>query len=157
GDTFLFARFVPQVKALGAKVVLECPEGLIPLLSTLPGPDQIIARDSPPPAYDVHAPLPALPERLGLTSETNPASVPYLRPDSDLVESWREELGDDGRLRVGIVWQGDPVYRWDKQRSIPLAQFAALAEVEGVRLLALQKGFGREQIEALDGRFALED
>jgi hypothetical protein len=157
GDTFLFARFVPKVKALGGRVVLECPAPLIPLLSTLPGPDDLVRRDDPLPPHDNQAPLPSLPEILRTTMETMPAPVPYLRPDSKLVDRWREELDEGPAFHVGIVWQGDPAYRWDKQRSIPLARFAPLADIEGVRLYALQKGPGCEQITTLDGRFSLVD
>ncbi len=35
-------------------------------------------------------------------------------------------------VRVGIGWQGRPTYREDRQRSIPLAQFAPLAQVPSV-------------------------
>src|SRR5205814_2466136 len=36
----------------------------------------------------------------------------------------------------------------DHMRSMPLRHFAALAEVPGVRLINLQKGYGEEQIAA---------
>ena len=49
-------------------------------------------------------------------------------------------------MRVGIQWQGSPTFRYDAQRSIPLAQFAPLAEIAGVRMLSLQKNFGVEQL-----------
>ena len=67
----------------------------------------------------------------------------------------RETLAGDARLRVGINWQGNPKYRDDRYRSIPLAEFAPLAAIEGVRLLSLQQGFGIEQLSAVD--FAVED
>ncbi len=47
--------------------------------------------------------------------------------------------------------QGRPDFVWDRMRSIPLAQFVLpLARVPGVRLISLQKGFGTEQIAAVD-------
>ena len=51
-----------------------------------------------------------------------------------------------GGFKIGIVWQGNPKYRDDRRRSVPLACFAALAGVEGVRLFSLQKGAGVEQL-----------
>jgi len=60
-------------------------------------------------------------------------------------------------LRVGIAWQGSPTYRYDRQRSIPLAQFARLAEVPGVQLISLQKGTGVEQLASWQGQNALPD
>jgi hypothetical protein len=47
---------------------------------------------------------------------------------------------------VGIAWQGNPVVKDDRQRSIPLSYFERLAEVPGVQLVSLQKGAGTEQL-----------
>jgi tetratricopeptide (TPR) repeat protein len=52
-------------------------------------------------------------------------------------------------FRVGIVWKGDSSYLRDRVRSIPLAEFAPLAEVPGIRLVSLQKGPGSEQLAAV--------
>ena len=48
--------------------------------------------------------------------------------------------------------QGSPKYPGDRQRSIPLEQFAPLAQLPGVELVSLQKGFGSEQLHALADR-----
>ena len=45
-------------------------------------------------------------------------------------------------FKIGIAWQGNPKFRLDRLRSIPLAQFAPLARVPGVHLFSLQKGPG---------------
>ena len=46
-------------------------------------------------------------------------------------------------FKVGIViWQGNPTQKDDRSRSVPLAQFAPLAEVPGVKLISLQVGAG---------------
>jgi hypothetical protein len=86
----------------------------------------------------------SIPLVLGLTPQTVPAEVPYLRPDAQRAAAWRARLGDG--LKIGIAWQGSPHFRFDRGRSIPLAAFAPLADVPGVRLISLQKGFGAEQI-----------
>src|SRR4051812_47810048 len=56
-------------------------------------------------------------------------------------------------FKVGIAWQGNRHFQWDRWRSIPLEQFAPLAAVEGVRLVSLQKVFGTEQLGELRGGF----
>jgi hypothetical protein len=58
---------------------------------------------------------------------------------------------------LGIAWQGSPSYRYDRQRSIPLAQFAPLAHVPSVQLISLQKGPGKEQLLALADAFPVVD
>jgi hypothetical protein len=60
-------------------------------------------------------------------------------------------------FRVGIAWQGDPSYRWDRDRSIPLRHFAPLGRVAGVRLISLQKGPGMEQLREVSGLFPVID
>src|SRR5262249_54779530 len=76
-----------------------------------------------------------------------PAEVPYLFADSQLVDEWRRRLAPHKGFRVGIAWQGNPQRAWDHpHRSIPLAEFAPLSRVNGVRLISLQKGAGSEQL-----------
>ena len=136
-------------------MVVGCPRKLIPILSTCPGIDRLYGEDEPPVPYDVQAALLSLPGLFGTDLTSIPADVPYLEAPDELARGWRERLAGDDRLRVGIGWQGNPTYRGDALRSMPLAEFAPLAEVEGVRLLSLQKGFGVEQLA--DAPFAVED
>jgi hypothetical protein len=51
-------------------------------------------------------------------------------------------------LKVGIAWQGNPQHP-DEGRFMPLTTFAPLAAVQGVRLISLQKGAGREQLRTV--------
>ena len=67
-----------------------------------------------------------------------------------MVDEWGRELAGFAGLNVGIAWQGSRDFRQDRWRSIPLSQFAPLAQVPGVRLVSLQKGFGTEQMAAVD-------
>ena len=67
-----------------------------------------------------------------------------------MTAEWRRELAGIDGFKIGIVWQGSRDYPSDRWRSIPLAQFAPLARLPGVRLVSLQKGFGSEQIATVD-------
>jgi hypothetical protein len=67
-----------------------------------------------------------------------------------LTERWRKQLSGIDGFKIGIVWQGTRDYRFDRWRSIPLAAFAPLARLSGVRLISLQKGFGSEQVAQVD-------
>ena len=157
GDTIQFVRYAALVKERVGKVVLECPPPLVPLLSSCPGVDQVVAEGEPLPDFDVQAPLLSLPALCGTTLSTVPAQVPYLQADAARVESWRSRLAGESGFRVGIVWQGNPRHGWDRHRSIPLATLEPLARVQGVRLVSLQKGPGREQITEVTRRFAVLD
>src|SRR6185369_10196054 len=61
GDTLQFVRYVPLVKQRGGRVIVECQAPLVKLLANVEGIDQVLARGSPLPAFDVEAPLLSLP------------------------------------------------------------------------------------------------
>jgi tetratricopeptide (TPR) repeat protein len=153
GDTIQFIRYAPRVKAAGGRVIVQCQNTLILLLSRTPGIDGLVGWSAEPPPFDVWAPLMSLPALFHTTRETVPIEVPYVFPDPDLVAHWRRELAPVRGFRVGIVWQGSPRHPWDRHRSIPLEQFEPLARVPGVRLISLQQGSGSEQLRTLAGRF----
>jgi tetratricopeptide (TPR) repeat protein len=156
GDALQFLRFVPLVKQQGATVIVAGSPALMPLLSRVPGIDHVVEPGAPGVKFDVEAPLLSLPGRLGITLDTLPAHVPYLPGDADLEAYWRKELNRNTGYRVGIAWQGNPDHPEDRLRSVPLTAFAPLAQ-DRVRLISLQMGPGREQIDALAGQFAVEE
>src|SRR5690606_22404694 len=68
GDTIQFVRLARTLREQwGARVVLECDPALASLLRTLSWLDEVVVRGDALPPFDVHAPLLALPHRLGLT------------------------------------------------------------------------------------------
>jgi len=176
GDTLQFIRYVPIIQQRGGRVILLCQAPLQRLLVDLFSPAQVVVQGASLPEFDVYAPLLSLPGILGPFPTDFPADVPYLHAAGELVERWRREsrksevgsrksevgspkseevqLTSDIRhptsdFFVGIAWQGSPVYRYDRQRSIPLAHFSRLAAVPGVRLISLQKGPGMDQLKQL--------
>jgi len=152
GDTLQFVRFVPQLKQQGGTIVLACAAPLIPILSRCAGIDQVIDNKQVTFRFDLEAPLLSLPRRLGITLENVPAKVPYLFGDPALEERWHKELARFPGFKIGIAWQGNRDHPEDRLRSAALTCFAPLAR-EGVHLINLQLGPGREQLDALDGRF----
>ena len=155
GDMLQFIRYAPLVKAKGGTVLVAAPAKMAPILNTCAGIDRVLSEDDPPVAFDVRAALMSLPGVFRTELDSIPADVPYLSAEAELVSRWREALGPDRRLRVGVNWQGNPKYRDDRLRSIPLDEFAPLAAIKGARLLSLQQGFGSEQLSRVD--FAVED
>lgn len=92
-------------------------------------------------AFDVYARLMSLPRIFGEDGGGRDAEVPYLGFDAARSAAWECRLSArDGRLRVGLVWAGNPVHQNDRRRSIPLAAFTPLAAIRGVRWLSLQVG-----------------
>ncbi|HYV35175.1 MAG TPA: tetratricopeptide repeat-containing glycosyltransferase family protein, partial [Gemmataceae bacterium] len=157
GDTIQFIRYAALVKQRGGRVLVECQPGLRRLLGGVAGIDALFVQGSRLPAFDTQAPLLSLPGILRTRIDTIPKTVPYLHADPKLVTHWQRQLKPHRGLKVGIAWQGNPVFREDRQRSIPLTGFAALANVRGVQLISLQKGPGTEQLAELTGDFRVLD
>jgi tetratricopeptide (TPR) repeat protein len=157
GDTLQFIRYAPLVQQRGGRVLVQSQAALVPLLSRCPGIDQLVARGTTLPWFDVHAALLSLPYLFGTTLDRVPAAIPYLFPDPELVERWRRELAPLPGFKIGISWQGSPGYPGDRERSTRLAYFAPLARLPGVQLFSLQKGPGTEQLAEVAGRFPVTD
>ena len=97
----------------------------------------------------------SLPGILGTTLENAPGDVPYLFAEPALVAKWRARIGETG-VKIGLCWQGSPRQPIDIGRSIPLALFAPLANIPGVRLISLQRNHGLEQLSNLPAGMAVE-
>lgn len=155
GDTLHFIRYAPLVQARGGPVIVQCQGSLIPLLSRCRGIDGLAAWGEPSPSFDVHVPLMTLPSLFHTTLGTIPADIPYLFADPDLIAHWRRQLSPLSGRRIGITWQGSPRHAWDRHRSVPLAAFEPLGQIDGVQLISLQQGEGAEQLRDWRGRLPI--
>jgi hypothetical protein len=121
----------------------------------LRGISQISFPHQPMPKHDFHCPLLSLPGVLGTTLKTIPDKVPYLFADSERAKRWRERVPADRRLKVGLVWAGQPTHANDRNRSTTLSQLGPLAEVPNVWFCSLQKGKAAQQIYSRENRLQL--
>jgi tetratricopeptide (TPR) repeat protein len=147
GDTLQFVRYLPQVKALGGTVILECQSGLETLLAGCAGVDRVIERDDPlaDHEYDLFVPLLSLPAIFQTDATSIPSHCPYLMPDPGRMADWRERLDQlsppDGlspRQRIGIVWAGGLHNQNYRMRATTVDPFVSLAKVPGCQLFSLQ-------------------
>lgn len=139
GDSIQFVRYVPMVAARGARVVLVVEEALRPLLASFPGVAECVAKEATLPGFDLHCPVSSLPLVFNTTLETIPAPASYLpQPAEDRLRVWDDRLGPRARLRVGLVWSGNPRHVNDRDRSIPLRAMLPILEVDAT-FVSLQK------------------
>jgi tetratricopeptide (TPR) repeat protein len=145
GDSLQFIRYVLPLAQQASRVTVVAHPALADLFRSIPGIEVRVGFDGASADYQV--PLMSLPGRFGTTLETIPADVPYLAAPPEKAMGWAERLSDGaGRLKVGLVWAGDPrpghleANALDRRRSLSLAKFAPLAKVSGVQLVSLQKG-----------------
>lgn len=134
-----FARFVPVLQAMGARVVLQAQRPLAALFALSFPAAHVVAQNEPLPPFDVHLPLMSLPWRLGTTLDTIPADTPYLVADRAKLASWRHRLARWDGLKVGLVWAGNPATKHDRQRSIEARALLEQLPRAGVTLFSLQK------------------
>lgn len=151
GDSFQYIRYMPVLKAMGARTIFECQPVLKRILSTAPGVDVLVAKGEPLPPFDCYITLMSLMRLLGTTPDTVPGGVPYIHAEPALKERWGARMAP-GEFRIGINWQGN-----ETAKSIPLEMFVPISQIPGVRLYSLQKVNGLGQLEALRGRLSLVD
>jgi Tfp pilus assembly protein PilF len=138
GDTIQFARFVPLVARRGARVILEVQPELVSLLAGFAGAASVIARGRKLPRFDLHCPLMSLPRAFRTTTETTPATVPYIDVSAARAQPFAQRLPAQGPL-IGIAWAGRRAHHNDQNRSLPLARLAPLLRRPGARFVRLQR------------------
>ena len=137
GDSIQFARYLPMLAARGARVVLACARPLLRLLGRIEGVAAVVDRARPLPAYDVWVDQMSLPRLFGTRLDSVPAAGGYL-PGGYLPGGTAPLSG--GRLRVGVVWAGNPGHHNDARRSVPFAALRPLLERPGIDWVSLQVG-----------------
>lgn len=148
GDVIQFCRYAKLLKSQGAAhIALICHPALKTLLATLDGVDDVLAFDEDIPkwGWDYWTPLLSIPYYCQTRADSIPAELPYLHARADLMAKWRALLPTD-KLRVGLVWKGNPKFENDADRSLSsLSLLAPLAAVPGVNFISLQKGAGEDE------------
>ncbi len=145
GDTIHFVRYASLVAAKGATVVLEVPSVLAPLMAATPGLGRVFSEGRQP-QTDYHCPLLSLPHVFQTTLADIPPPLAHGEAVKGTAAAWRERLaGRGGEALVGLCWRGNPHYKGDRFRSIPLALLEPLLQAPGVRFVSLQKELHPEE------------
>jgi tetratricopeptide (TPR) repeat protein len=157
GDTIQFARYVPMLAARGARVILVVQDALYPLLSGLPGVSACLPSSAGTlPAFDMHCPIMSLPLAFGTRLETIPPAAYLPAPAAERVQAWENRLGAHDRLRVGLVWSGNPKQANDRNRSMPLQTLTRLLDVDAT-FVSLQKDLRSDDKALLGERTDIVD
>jgi hypothetical protein len=143
GDTIQFARYVPMLAARGARVILCVNDPVFPLLAGMSGVWQCLPKSAPAlPAFDLYCPIGSLPLAFETRLETIPPGVGYLpQPTEARMQIWQDRLsslGADKKLRVGLVWAGNPKHLNDRNRSVPMQMYLRLLDLDAA-FVSLQK------------------
>jgi hypothetical protein len=126
GDTVLALRYVPIVARKAAGLVVAVQPPLKRLAASLDGGAEIVADGDSFEETVLQCPLMSMPHFLRTRVATIPAEIPYLRPPSDCVETWRSRIGRKGGLRIGLAYHGNWFQPTNKDRSVPVQKLAPL-------------------------------
>ena len=149
GDTFQFIRYLLLLKQSGATLIFLGPKDLIPFLKTqswLPV-SEWVTNGEVLPEFDYFVPLLSLPHRFGTEINSIPPIGEWQVTPAAAPRLPKKKRGK--RLRVGLVWAGDPVHKNDHNRSIALSNFASLLRCKGIDFYSLQYGPRSQDIQAL--------
>jgi tetratricopeptide (TPR) repeat protein len=139
GDLLQVARYLPLLAQRGARILLEAPPPLLPLLENLAGVAGLFPPGETLADFDCHVPAMSLPGAFGTTLATIPAGIPYLATPAERVRRWQRELDRLAPPRIGIAWAGSATNRNDRNRSLPLALLRPFFELPGASFVSLQK------------------
>lgn len=141
GDTLMFLRYLPLVKALGGRIILQVQPTLLEVAATCAGPDLLVPAGAALPPFDVQASLLSLPWIFRTEVASIPAEVPYLSVPTEVPhrQAILELLARAQDCpRIGLVWAGSPGHGRDSERSLTAAALAPLAGLHGVAWFSFQ-------------------
>ena len=153
GDSIQFIRYIPLVKNLGGRVIVECNQpGLKLLFTTVSEIDELFVEGEKLPAFDLQIPLMSLPRIFQTTPETIPAEIPYLSVPKSI--DFPIPLTPEKNLKVGICWQTktSSTIGTSKIRSCPVEYLQAIINIDTVNFYILQKEISVSDLEWLNSQ-----
>lgn len=140
GDAVLFTRFLPWLKARGARVLYLSERPMLRLFDGLDGADWVGKSMPEQERVDYWVNMMDLPI-LGLTSEAEIPAPTGLNVPADSTDRARAIVAPfQARFRVGVVWTGSATYKGNAFRSFSHRDFHPLIDIPDVQLFSLYKG-----------------
>lgn len=135
GDSIQFLRYIPMLKAMGARVIIVMHNPLHAMAKSVGA--EVLLHGSKLPAFDYWIPLVSMAWAFGTVEETIPPPAKFGFSNSEFQEEVSRQAGSN--LRVGVCWSGNWQHKNDAHRSIDLSEFRRLFYIDGVSFFNLQK------------------
>lgn len=141
GDTLQFCRYAPLVAKMGAKVILEVQDSLVPLLKNIEGVSQVFAKGDPLPNFDYQSSLLSMPFLFKTNITSIPSVTSYAHGDNEKIAQWAKKLEGGNKFRIGVVWSSTSPYKNDHTRSISFSEFSQCLPLDSNKfeIVCLQK------------------
>ncbi|WP_440676401.1 tetratricopeptide repeat protein [Candidatus Pelagibacter sp. HIMB1593] len=129
GDYIQFIRYLPMLKKLGAKIILNTPNKLLPLIKSMNVEFEIIDINRQDQLnFDYYCSILSLPFNFKTSIDNIPNAVPYLKVNEKIKEFWKKKISKT-KKNIGIKWTGNKNYLDDKNRSTNLNQLKSLFDL----------------------------
>lgn len=145
GDSLMYARFIPKLKAkFGCKVIFKARDELVELFENNCDIDEVTYRTNPTPEFDYHVPIMSLAYILECKEEKDFYSKPYIAAidDEDLKI---EKLSK--KPNIGICWSASVTGESYDGKVFDLSYLEPLIKSTSLNIYSLQVGEGSEEIE----------
>jgi tetratricopeptide (TPR) repeat protein len=146
GDALQNARYASILRRAGATVIVVARQPLVSLLSKADGVSRAISSFDEAVQCDFES-AGAMPWMLlNMEASDIAGCVPYLRVEHRDVQRWRTRLRTDGRLAVGVAWEGSDAHAESVLRERPICtrrfmsdtDLRGLCGLQNIRLYSLQ-------------------
>ena len=134
GDTIQFLRFIPVLTDLDAQVTVLLNGQLISLAKANFPNCTFLDQRTTPPTTDYQLPILSLARRLRLNDPDMLSGEAYLSVPLN------EDVPTSRKLRVGLVWAGNPNHPDDHRRSIPADALLPLLDQPQITWYSMQVG-----------------
>lgn len=144
GDTLQFVRYLKPLKEKGYNVIFQCHRELKSLFL-----GEVYDFEDSLPDFDMQCPLLSLPYIFNTDMETIPADIPYLSSTAYHRAKWKDLVGLQNAIKVGLVWAGSPAHPDDRNRSMDISFLKPLLSLKGFTFYSLQIGSRSKECEMM--------
>ena len=152
GDTIQFVRYIPQLKDMGAKVLLKVQPELESLFKNNNLNAEIIPSYIPDSSLklDYFTTLMSFPYLFNAKENNIPLKFGYIKACEEKTAQFKKEYFNNNKLKVGLAWKRKVINMSDNNNSIShIKAFLPLLQDDRVQFYSLQKGNGVEQLNEL--------
>ena len=158
GDVLMFARYLPLLEKKCKHVILKTQVPLEELFKENFPNIHVMHYFEPENKihFDYHFPILSLPYALGLDEDDMfVAKGGYLKANPEKVNSYHKRFFDNNYFKIGIKWQGNTMYDWD--RVIDVKEFIKLFQIPNTKFYSFQTFEGSEGINELKKYYDIVD
>lgn len=148
GDTFLMWGYMPRLKQLAKHVIFVVQDCIYDLLKDNDWGIEVIPKslaNLETLKFDYHIPSMSIPVVLKLSGEELSVGEGFIKPDENLVKTFKEKYFNNNKFKIGISFSGSVT--GNKTRDIALEQLLPLDNLQNVEIYSFTKGIDDKEFE----------